>query len=90
MSIAIHFSDYVSRLPERIPLVYSKETIPFLIAHKDNAVVDRYYDQFQDSMPLALINLLLIIMRKSPTFIFVLDNYKIKLLPHYFQNLKSS
>lgn len=83
---AYHYSDYVSKNPERLPFVYSKITIPFLIVHKDNAIVDYYYDKLHPSLPSTLINFLLIIVRKNQTFLFVLDNYKIKLLPKYFKN----
>ncbi len=85
-----HFSNYVSIKQERLPLVYSMHTIPFLIVNKEMATVDFYYNKYQNSLPILMINILLILLRKNQNFIFVLDNYKVKLLPKYFQNLKQS
>lgn len=85
-----HFSNYISIKQERLPLVYSMQTIPFLIVNKEMATVDFYYNKYQNSLPILMINILLILLRKNQNFIFVLDNYKVKLLPKYFQNLKQS
>ncbi|WP_309640026.1 hypothetical protein [Flavobacterium sp.] len=85
---AKHYSNYVSPDLERTPMVYSKETIPFLLDNKENAAVDYYYNKFQNTMPIILINIILILLRKNQTFIFVMDDYKVKLLPQYFQKLK--
>lgn len=85
-----HYSDYTSPDLERIPLVYSSISIPFLINNTQNSAVDYYYDKWQDTLPSVMINALLILLRKNHTFIFVLDNYKLKLLPKSFQNLIAS
>jgi hypothetical protein len=85
-----HFSNYQSKKQERLPMVYAMNTIPFLIDNKAMATVDFYYNKYQNSLPILMINILLILLRKNQTFIFVLDNYKVKLLPKYFQNLKQS
>jgi hypothetical protein len=85
-----HFSNYRSIKQERLPMVYSMHTIPFLIDNKAMATVDFYYNKYQNSLPLLMINILLILLRKNQNFIFVLDNYKVKLLPKYCQNLKQS
>jgi len=85
-----HFSNYRSVKQERLPMVYSMQTIPFLIHNKEMATVDFYYNKYQNSLPILMINILLILLRKNQTFIFVLDDYKVKLLPKYFQNPKQS
>ena len=85
-----HFSNYRSVKQERLPMVYSMQTIPFLIHNKEMATVDFYYNKYKNSLPILMINILLILLRKNQTFIFVLDDYKVKLLPKYFQNPKQS
>ncbi|WP_298224622.1 hypothetical protein [Flavobacterium sp.] len=87
---AKHYSEYMTWQQERIPLVYSQHAMPFLIENKENSIVDYYYNKLQNSMPIVIINVLLVLLRKNQTFIFVLDDYKMKLLPKYFQNLKLS
>ena len=74
-----HYSDYVSRKPERIPLVYNAITIPFIIDNKKSSEVDYYLDKFNNKFSTIVINAMLILTRKTQRFIFVLDNYKSKL-----------
>lgn len=85
-----HYSDYIPNKPERISMVYALKNIPFLIDNKESAIVDFYFTKYQNLMPNVIINALLVLLRKNQTFIFVLDDYKMKLLPKYFQNLKIS
>ena len=85
-----HYSDYISPDEQRTRMVYSLHTIPFLINNTENSAVDYYYDKFQNALPSVMINTLLIVLRKNHTFIFVMDNYKQKLLPKSFQNLITS
>ena len=84
-----HYSDFRTGEHDRIETIYSKGAIPFLIENKNTATVDHYYNKYQESMPIIMINIMLLLAGKSQHFIFVLDNYKEKLLPEYFQNLKS-
>lgn len=85
--VITHYSDYVSPDLERTKLVYSSKSIPFLINNTENSAVDYYYNKFQNVVPSLIINTLLIVLGKNQTFIFVLDNYKLQLLPKSFQNL---
>ncbi len=84
-----HYSDFKTGEHDRIETIYSKEAIPFLIKNQNTAAVDYYYNKYQDAMPIIMINIMLLLAGKSQQFIFVLDDYKEKLLPEYFKNLKS-
>ncbi|NHM06317.1 transglutaminase domain-containing protein [Flavobacterium sp. CYK-4] len=79
-----YFSDYVSPKLERIPMIYASDTIPFLVNNKPNAVTDYYYNKLQNA-PIIVTNALLVLLNKNQTLIFILDNYKIKLLPRFLQ-----
>ncbi len=74
-----HYSNYISRKAERIPLIYSSQAIPFIVDNKKNKEMDYYYDKWHKKFPTIVINSLLVVMRKSHRFIFFLDNYKSKL-----------
>lgn len=82
-----HYSEYTSPDPERIRMVYSGKTLPFLINNTENSAIDYYYNKFHNALPSVMINTLLIVLRKNHTFIFVMDNYKVELLPKTFRNL---
>jgi len=83
----IFFSAYIPRNVDRIPHVYSKNTIPFIISNYKNNVNDYFCNRFKNFPPF-IINAIMIVLRKNYAFVFVMDNYKTKLLPKYFQNTK--
>jgi hypothetical protein len=70
---------------ERIYRVYSKKTIPFLICNYRTHANDYFLNTFQKVLPPFLINFIMIVFRKNHTFVFVLDNYKEKLLANAFK-----
>lgn len=72
---------------DRLNKIYAKTTIPFLTVNYRNHVVDQYLDKFTGKYPVFVITTIMILLRKSFGFLFVLDNYKMKLLPKYFQDL---
>jgi Transglutaminase-like superfamily len=80
------FSDYVPPKQERLAWVYSKDTIPFLIDNYSSAVNDHFCNRFKKFPPL-VINGLMILSRKNYKFVFVLDNYRVKLLPKRLQRI---
>jgi hypothetical protein len=79
-----HFSSYVLPNPERIAQVYSADTIPFLIDNYRNSVNDYFCSKFNEFPPV-VINAIMILYRKNYKFVFVMDNYKVKLLPKRLQ-----
>lgn len=72
---------------ERLNKIYAQTTIPFLTVNYRNRVVDKYLDKFAGKYPVFVITSIMIVLRKSFGFLFVMDNYKVKLLPKYFQEL---
>lgn len=84
----IFFSDYTHPNIERIEGIYSGGAMPFLIINYKNHENDYFLNKF-DGIPSFIINTMLIFRRKHFQFVFVLDNYKIKLLPKYLQDLAS-
>lgn len=84
----VNFSDYIHQNVERMKMIYSGFTIPFLIVNFKNDDNDYFLNKFQ-GIPSFAINAMLILKRKNYQFLFVLDNYKVKLLPKYFQDLAS-
>lgn len=80
------FSDFRPDNIQRLHQVYSKSSIPFIIINyriKDN---DYYLNKFEDRFPPFFTNAILILLGKNHQFLFVIDNYKKKLLPGYFQS----
>jgi hypothetical protein len=71
---------------DRLENIYGPTAIPFLTMNYHNSVIDRYMDKFRGKFPVFIISTILILLRKNFHFLFVLDNYKIKLLPKYFQD----
>ncbi len=71
----------------RLENIYGPEAIPFLIVNYRNREIDKYFNRFRDKFPVFIISAMLILLRKNFHFLFVLDNYKVKLLPRYFRNL---
>lgn len=75
-----YYSDYRPPQPERLSLIYAASSIPFLIDNKNYRYVCnfmrkheyRYYKLFMDAW--------VILRRRNPKFIFVLDDYKELLL----------
>lgn len=65
-----------NNIDERLPMVYSCSSIPFLISNYNNKVYDFYFNKYQDRFPGFLINFWLILTRKNFRFSFMLDNYK--------------
>lgn len=79
------YSEYLSPHVERIPKVYSAITIPFLVGNNNIEVKDHYFEKYKKALSPVAINLLLIIAGKNATFLFVLGNYRTKLLPKLLQ-----
>jgi len=75
-----HFSDHVCIDLYKIDKTYSKFTIPFVISNYNNKEYDHYLNRYQYRMPSFMINALMIVLGKNYKFIFVLDNYRTKLL----------
>ena len=80
-------SDYVPKSVERTKYVYSKSTMPFIINNYNNSVYDYYLNKFQNVLPAFVINALLILLKLNHHFVFILDNYKKKLLPSPLQKI---
>lgn len=80
-----HFSDYHSPNQNRIPKVFAATTIPFIIGNDRNEVTDYYFEKYQNSLSPILINSLILLLRKSNKFFFVMDDYKSKLFPKWMQ-----
>lgn len=80
-----HYSDYVSRDQARTPKVYAATTIPFLICNDKNAETEQYFEKYQDKLTPILVNILVLLGRKNQKFLFVMDNYRNKLLPKFLQ-----
>lgn len=82
----VFFGDYIHPNADRIKGIYSCGAMPFLIINYKNHETDYFLNKF-DGIPSFIVNTMLIFRRKHFQFVFVLDNYKIKLLPKYFQDL---
>lgn len=82
----ILFSAYIPFKLERIYKVYAKNTIPFVITNYRNKVNDYFLNKFK-TFPPFIINGLMIVLGKNHDFVFVMDNYKVKLMPKPLQNL---
>ena len=76
----MHYSEYVSRDHHRTPMVYAPNTIPFIISNNKNEVTDFYFEKYQKLLSPILINTLILLRRKNHKFLFVMDDYKAKLL----------
>lgn len=81
------FSDYIPKKIDRIPCVYSKSTIPFLVSNYKSGVNDYFMKRFRKFPPF-MVNAIMILYRKNHDFVFVMDNYKMKLLPKPIRNLR--
>ncbi|HMK06393.1 MAG TPA: hypothetical protein VK476_02620 [Flavobacterium sp.] len=81
-------SDYQPNDMRRIHSVYSKSTLPFVISNYKNKENDYFLNKYHDVFPSFLINFMLILLRKNHNFVFVMDNYKVKLLPKSIQSMK--
>jgi len=81
------YSDYISPKTHRIPHIYSPTTIPFLICNYKNSVNDHFHQKF-NKFPLFLANAIIILRGKSHHYLFVMDNYKSKILPSQIRNLR--
>lgn len=81
----VHYSDYISRDHDRTTLVYAAHTIPFIIGNNKSEVTDRYFEMYQERLSPILIHMMILLRRKNHKFIFVMDNYKQKLLPEFLQ-----
>ncbi len=77
---------YEPKSMERLHNIFSPKSIPFLTVNYKNSEVDRYLNKFAGKFPVFVITTIMILLRKNFSFLFVLDNYKIKLLPKYFQD----
>lgn len=79
--------DYRPHSTERLKNIYNAKAIPFLIINYRNREIDSYFNRFRGKFPVFVVSAMLILLRKNFHFLFVMDNYKIKLLPKYFQDL---
>lgn len=84
-----NISDYETHKPERLPLVYSKNTIPFLVANYKLNDIDPILERYK-KLPMFAVMSLLIARRKNYYFLFVMDNYKQKLFPWIYQKQPGS
>lgn len=80
-------TDYVPKSIERTKDVYCKSTMPFIINNYNNRVNDYYLNKYQNVLPAFVINALLIFLKLNHHFVFILDNYKKKLLPAPLQKI---
>lgn len=81
------FSDYAPPRRERLSYIYSENTIPFLIENYRSAVSDHFCSRFK-KFPPVVINAFMILNRKNYKFTFVMDNYRVKLLPKRLQRMQ--
>lgn len=75
-----HFSDWRCIDMHKIDKTYSKDSIPFLIARYDNKLYDHYLNKYRDRYPPFVINAMLILAGKNYRFLFVIDDYRQKLV----------
>lgn len=75
-----YFSDWRCIDMYKIDKTYSKDSIPFLISRYDNKVYDHYLNKYQDKYPSFVINALMILKGKNYRFLFVMDDYRRKLI----------
>ena len=80
----VYFSEYRPPKPERLPMVYSASTIPFIISNYRISVNDQYLSKFE-KMPSLVSSLAMIFTGKNHRFTFVLDDYRKKMLPFLFK-----
>ena len=80
-------SAYVPKSVSRLKDVYGKTTMPFVIDNYNNKVNDYYLNKYQKLIPPFLINAMLILFRLNHHFVFILDNYKKRLLPLPLQKM---
>ena len=78
---------YEPKTLDRLNNIYAQSAIPFLTINYRNRIIDQYLNKFKGRFPVYIITTIMILLRKNFSFLFVLDNYKIKLLPKYFQDL---
>ncbi len=81
----LHYSDYISRDQARTPKVYAPTTIPFIISNEKSAESERYFEKYEETLTPIVINIMVLLGRKGQKFLFVMDNYKNKLLPKFLQ-----
>jgi hypothetical protein len=74
-----YFSDWRCIDMWKIGKTYSGNSIPFLIAGYNNKTYDYYLNKYKHLPPFA-VNAMLIVLRKNYHFLFVIDNYKRKLV----------
>lgn len=74
--IVQQYSDYSSPMPDRLNLIYSSSSIPFLIDNKNYDYVSNYMRKHEHKYYKLLIDTWVFLKKKNPKFIFVLDNYK--------------
>ncbi len=72
---------------KRLKNIYGPTAMPFLIMNYRNGEIDKYFNKFRDKFPVFIISTMLILLRKNFHFLFVMDNYRIKLLPKYFRDM---
>ena len=80
----ISYSNYILKKPERLYLIFSCKTIPYIIGNYKNEINDYYLNKYYKKYPISVIHFIQYLNRNNYTFIFVLDNYLKKLLPKPF------
>ena len=83
----LFFSGYIPKKLERLKYVYSRHTIPFLITNYKNSVNDYFLKRFKKFPPF-VINGIMFLYKKNHTFVFVMNNYKLDLLPKPLRNFR--
>lgn len=66
---------------DRIYSVFSKNAIPYITSNYKAVQTDHYLEKFR-VLPLFAIGAITVILRKHYSFVFVIDDYKQKLLPN--------
>ncbi len=65
---------------DRLYSVFSKEAIPYITSNYKAVQTDHYLEKFR-LLPLFAIGAITVLLRKHYSFVFVIDDYKQKLLP---------
>ena len=73
-------SDNCELNTERLTSVFSNTAIPYITSNYKAVQTDYYLEKFR-VLPLFLIGAIIVLLRKNYSFVFVIDDYKEKLLP---------
>lgn len=79
----LNFKELSNECPpnlDRLTSVFSDAAIPYITSNYKAAQADHYLDKFR-ALPLFVIGAIVVLLRKNYSFVFVIDDYKEKLLP---------